>query len=269
MLSVIRKIVSRLPEGQQARLTRLRRPRLAYLLLQRTTPISRSHGFDRGTPVDRHYIEKFLQENGRYIRGVCLEVTDGTYTRRYGSDISRVDVLDINPANPQANVVGDLRRLQSVEDETYDCFILTQVLQYIDDVDAAVREVARILKPGGSVLVTLPSLHAMEAGHPHYWKFSTHSAKYLFGKYFPADHLEVRGWGNVATGVAAWVGMAREDLPRRHLEEHDPRYPCTITVRATKPARAVAASPAQGELIGRSVSVALGALGACTGVAAF
>lgn len=236
-MKVIRNIIAKLPESQKTRLARIRRPKFAYLLRQRTAPISGCHGFDRGTPIDRHYIAAFLGENRRLIRGVCLEVTDAGYTRQFGQDVERVDVLDINPDNKQANIICDLRRLDRIADDTYDCFILTQVLQYIDDLDAAVREVYRVLRPGGTALVTLPSLHAMEANHPHYWKFSTHSARYVFGKYFPADHMDVRGWGNAATGVAAWVGLAKEDLRRVHLQQHDPRYVCTITLCATKPMR--------------------------------
>jgi SAM-dependent methyltransferase len=241
MLGMLQKIVSRLPESGRLRLRRLRRPRVAYFLRAQDQPISDSFGYDRGTPVDRHHVEQFLSENSRYIRGVCLEVTDSGYTRRFGGGVERADVLDINRNNPKANVFGDLRRLEAVPDESYDCFILTQVLHYIDDVHAAAREAARVLRPGGSLLVTLPAVHAMEERFPHFWKFSTASARYLFGRHFPEEHLEVRGWGNVVTGIAIWVGLAQQDLPRRLLNRHDPRFATTITVRATKPARAAAA----------------------------
>jgi SAM-dependent methyltransferase len=232
--ALIRRVVSRFPERLRQRLARLRQPRLAYLILARTQPLSRSYGTDRGSPVDRYYIEHFLEENRRYIRGACLEVLDGGYTSRYGSGVTRMDVLDINRSNPHATVYGDLRRLDSVADDSYDCFIITQVFQYIDDVEAAVHETARILRPGGTALVSLPTLCKLEPRHPQYWRFTPLSAKYLFGKYFHEDHLEIRAWGNVLTGLAVWVGLAQEDLRKKHLEQHDPEFPCTITVRATK-----------------------------------
>lgn len=241
MRNLIRGIVARLPESGKMRLTRVRRPKMAYLLRQPDAPISDCLGMDRGTPVDRHFIESFLKDSGRYIRGVCLEVMGDEYTRKFGQGVTRADVLDIDRSNPRANVVGDLRHLDCVADDSYDSFICTQVLHYIDDVDAAVREMGRILRPGGSALVTLPTLHVMEGRHPHYWKFSTHSARYLFGKYFREDQLDVRAWGNVMTGVASWVGLAQEDLPKGRLDKHDPRFACTITVRATKAAASGAA----------------------------
>jgi SAM-dependent methyltransferase len=248
MRKQIHRILSCLPESLRMRLARMRRPKALFFLLQGSYPISKSYGFDRGQPVDRYFIEGFLKENSRYIRGTCMEVMDSAYVEQFGHHVTRVDVLDIDPDNPKATIHGDLRRLEAVPDDTYDCFIVTQVFHYIDDVEAAVRETARILKPGGTALVTLPSLHEMEPERPHYWKFSASSARYLFGKYFPEGHLEIRSVGNVMTGIAAWVGLAREDLRTKQLERNDPAYASTVTVRATKPAR-----PAPGEtILGRS-----------------
>src|ERR687894_427089 len=52
--------------------------------LRRLTPISREYGYDRGTPIDRFYIENFLEEHSSSIRGRVLEISENTYTRRFG-----------------------------------------------------------------------------------------------------------------------------------------------------------------------------------------
>ena len=72
---------------------------LAAATLGRTAPlapVSRSYGFDRGLPIDRHYIEDFLRRHGSWpgyaagdIRGAVMEVGDDAYTQRFGGD--RVD----------------------------------------------------------------------------------------------------------------------------------------------------------------------------------
>ena len=52
---------------------RLHRP--AWLgTLRRTTPLSASWGYDRGTPVERYYIENFLDEHRQDICGRMLEI---------------------------------------------------------------------------------------------------------------------------------------------------------------------------------------------------
>jgi arsenite methyltransferase len=48
--------------------------------------------------------------------------------------------------------VGDATKLP-FPDETFDVAVATQVYEYVADVDAAIREVGRVLKPGGRVLV--------------------------------------------------------------------------------------------------------------------
>src|SRR5688572_7108759 len=50
--------------------------------LRRTTPTASDFGFARGGPVDRYYIESFLNKPRARIGGRVLEVGDDTYTRR-------------------------------------------------------------------------------------------------------------------------------------------------------------------------------------------
>ena len=47
-------------------------------------PLSTDFGFSRGTPIDRYYIEQFLQAHSADIRGDTLEVGDDSYSRRFG-----------------------------------------------------------------------------------------------------------------------------------------------------------------------------------------
>ena len=64
---LLEKILERIRPDQRKRLRRLVRP--AWLgTIRRTTPLSERHGYDRGTPVDRYYIERFLEEHRRDIR---------------------------------------------------------------------------------------------------------------------------------------------------------------------------------------------------------
>ena len=50
--------------------------------LRRVTPFSRRFGFDRGLPVDRYYIERFLVAHAHDVRGRVLEIKDNkTFAR--------------------------------------------------------------------------------------------------------------------------------------------------------------------------------------------
>ena len=56
--------------------------------LRSVTPVSREFGFDRGQPVDRYYIERFLAKCADYIRGRALEVGDDATRARSAAQTS-------------------------------------------------------------------------------------------------------------------------------------------------------------------------------------
>lgn len=219
-------------------LRRLFKPAWLYLLSRNLKPLSRNFGSNRGEPIDRYYIEKFLLENSGFIKDICLEVENNVYTKKFGKEnIVQSDILDINFNNPKAVIRGDLRNLKEIPDNKYGCIILTQVLQFIDDYDSAVKECYRILKPGGVLLVTLPFMSRIDGRTGttgDYWRFTTASAKYIFEKYFSSSNIEIKGLGNVLSGMAFWIGMAQEELSQKEFDYDDPDFPVVISVRAIK-----------------------------------
>jgi SAM-dependent methyltransferase len=233
------RLLRRLPADEAAlvrcRLRRLTRPaRLGTL--RRTSPLSHDFGYDRGTPVDRYYIERFLAGHRAEIRGRVLEVKDSAYTERFGTGVTQKDVLDIDPANPVATIVADLGGADEIPEATFDCFILTQTLQLIYDVRSAVAHARRILKPGGVLLVTVPAVSPIvdDDQLTDYWRFTPASSTALFGDVFGRESIRVRAYGNVLTAIAFLSGMAQEELTAQELETHDSRFSMLVSVAAVK-----------------------------------
>ncbi|HVH25115.1 MAG TPA: trifunctional glycosyltransferase/class I SAM-dependent methyltransferase/polysaccharide deacetylase [Vicinamibacterales bacterium] len=206
---------------------------------RRVQPLSQQWGWDRGKPVDRYYIEDFVQKHASDIQGRVLEVRDSVYTRRFGGDtVTGIDVLDIDPANSAATVIADLRQAGGIPSDTYDCIIVTQTLQLIDDVHAAIAELYRILRPGGVLLVTVPSVIRVddEGGiDGDFWRFTEASARRFFAAVFPVEAFEVTAYGNVKSCAAFLYGMATEEVPAADLDHVDSTFPLGIAVRAVKP----------------------------------
>jgi SAM-dependent methyltransferase len=203
----------------------------------RARPLSPIWGFDRGTPVDRYYIERFIDAHRTDIRGRVLEVHDPRYTTGYGSKVERGDVLDIDPNNPRATVVADLSTADHVPANTYDCFILTQTLQFIRDPQSALYHAHRILRPGGVLLATVPAVSRLA---PHYgperdyWRFTPAGCRELLAPVFGRGAVTVQSFGNVRAACAFLLGLAQEELPRRVLEQHDQYFPLIVAVRGVK-----------------------------------
>jgi SAM-dependent methyltransferase len=209
--------------------------------LRRVTPISREFGYDRGLPIDRYYIERFLSAHASDIRGHVLEIADNTYTRRFGGDrVIRSDVLHVMEGDPTATIVGDLTCADHIPSDTFDCAILTQTLQFIYDVPAALRTVRRIVKPGGTVLATVPGITPISRYDMErwgcYWAFTSLSVRRLFEGVFSAEGIGVEPQGNVLAASAFLYGMAAEELEQGQLDARDPDYQVVITVRAVRPA---------------------------------
>jgi SAM-dependent methyltransferase len=225
------------PLRWRRRLRRLRRPaRLGSI--RRTTPLSDHWGRDRGTPIDRYYIERFLAEERRAIHGRVLEVLNADYTERFGAEVERSDVLDIDGSNSSATIIADLASADDVPSETFDCFVLTQTLQYVYDLHSAVGHVHRILRPGGTVLCTVPAVSRIARGTlgTEYWRLTALGCQRLFADAFAGGTVEARTHGNVLTAVAFLIGMAAEELSTYELELVDPFFPLLVTVKATKTA---------------------------------
>ena len=208
--------------------------------LRRTKPISKNWGSERGTPVDRYYISQFLTMHSQDIQGHVLEVGTDRYSRTIGKgQTTKIDVLHVEEERPEVTIVGDLTRRDHLPSETFNCVILTQTLQFIYDVQAAVQNLYRILKPGGIALVTVSGISQIGRYEMdrwgQYWSFTTKSVSRLFETVFPQDAIEVISFGNVLTATAFLYGLASEDLRKKEKDLYDPDYQLVVAIRVTKP----------------------------------
>jgi hypothetical protein len=223
-------------ERLRKRLRRVIRPAWPAAL-RRTKPVSQSWGFDRGTPIDRFFIERFLDAHRTDIRGEVVEIKDSGYTHRFGTAVTRAHVLDIDPANPEATIIADLSAADAVPADRFDCFLLTQTLQFIFDVRLAIFHVHRMLRSGGVLLVTLPVVSRIAPRYgleTEYWRFTTASCRRLFADAFGPDRVTVSAVGNLLACIAFLSGVAIEEVPRRKLRSNDPHFPLLICVRCVK-----------------------------------
>jgi len=229
-----------LPEPLRQRLKQRLAPRdgsVQWGDLRRTEPFSRSFGFDRGLPVDRKYIEAFLEKHANDIGGTVLEVRSSAYTLRYGgSRVTKSEVLDIDATNTAATILVDLNAAQALPSEKFDCIILTQTLQLIYEFRSALKDLHRSLKPRGVLLLTVPGTTKVldEIRDTWYWSFSSSSIQRLLEELFDAEHVQVDAYGNVLTAVAFLEGLAAAELSEAELAFRDPEYEVIVAARGVR-----------------------------------
>jgi SAM-dependent methyltransferase len=206
--------------------------------LRRVTPIDPNWGFERGTPIDRVYVERFIGGHASDIRGRVLEIAAPDYTTRFGSGVERVDVLMAREGNPQATIVADLADAPQIPDETFDCAIVTQTLQFVWDAPAAFTTLHRILAPGGVLLATVPGITKISPPEDEefgeWWHFTARSARRLAEQAFGEGAVEVEAFGNVLAASGFLYGLAASDLRAEELDVRDRLYEVIVGVRAVR-----------------------------------
>jgi SAM-dependent methyltransferase len=206
--------------------------------LRRTTPIDQNWGFERGTPIDRVYVDQFIGERADDIRGRVLEIAAPDYTSKFGRDVNQVDILMASEGHPQATIVGDLADAPHIPDDTFDCAIVTQTLQFVYDIRGAFATLHRILAPGGVLLATVPGITKISPPEDEewgeWWHYTGRSARRLGEEAFGVGNVDVRTYGNVLSAAGFLYGLAASDLRPEELAVSDRLYEVTIGIRAVK-----------------------------------
>ena len=167
-----------------------------------------------------------------------LEIGAPDYTTRFGTAVSRVDVLHAREGNPEATIVGDLTDAPQIPSDAFDCAIVVQTLQYVYDIRPALATLHRILAPGGVLLGTAPGITKISAADDElwgeFWHYTPRSARRLLEEAFGEGTVEVETFGNVLTASAFLYGLAASDLRGEELDAYDELYPVIVAVRAVK-----------------------------------
>lgn len=136
-------------------------------------------------------------------RGRVLDVGCGRMPFR--DDIlatgARYESLDAEARVPCVDHIGDVQDLRAIATATYDTVTCFEVLEHVPHPDRAIGELARILAPGGSLLVTVPHLSRLHEQPHDYYRFTGYGLRALATQ-AGLDVVDVRAHG----GLASFLG---------------------------------------------------------------
>jgi SAM-dependent methyltransferase len=119
------------------------------------------------------------------IRGTVLDLACGqepSYRRildlKNGGKVRLVGI-DYNPAFRPA-IVADLIHSIPIKDATADVVIVSSFLYIVPDPKEFLKEVKRVLKPGGCLLLTAPLVFPYTPEPTDYWRFTEEGLSWLF-----------------------------------------------------------------------------------------
>lgn len=203
--------------------------------LRRLKPFSVSWGCERGTPVDRYYVDRFFEMHKSLITGDVLEIDQSIYTRRYGHDLRMVHSFDIDPRRG-STFVCDLAHCEDLlPSDTYDCVLLPCTLSLLREVTPSLRNALRVVKPGGVILANAAGLGPLDGADRDYWHCSPAGWRELTASVWPGCEITVEGHGNCLAVIAAILGLACEELTPGELDHQDEGFPVVTNIVCRKP----------------------------------
>ncbi len=212
-------------------------------MVQGVDPISSIWGIDRGIPLHRYYLEQYLTAHRADIQGTVLEFQEPLYAPRFApAPIERLDILHIDDSNPNANLIGDLTQANELPSDRFDCIVCTHVLHTIGEVERAVRELHRMLRDNGVLLVGVPGISMDGLVTDELWRFTTGGLRWLLGRAFGEANVDVQGFGNSLTAAAELRGMVIQEFTPAELDHLDARYALEVCGRAVKRTHSVSQS---------------------------
>lgn len=223
-----------------AKITRAKKreenPIISIISQMSIKPVSNQYGLERGTPIDRIYVERFLEKSKKVITGKCLEIAENTYTLKYGRE---VEPFILHVEGWGENVIkGNLETGEGIKEEFFDCVIITQTLMFTYDLKNVAKNIYKMLKTGGTALITVSGIAPISKYDAENWgsyySFHKDAMRKMFEPLFGEKNVKVESYGNVKTAIGILYGLCYEDLQKNDLDVNDELYPVIIAVQAKK-----------------------------------
>lgn len=148
---------------------------------------------------ERKQSNKLLRQWCGGIRGDVLSIgaagdldKEGSRYRDYFGMADRYVTSDIEPVM-DCDLVLDVRKMTEVWGDSYDAVFVSGVLEHVDDCHAAVREIYRVLKSGGTLIVGVPFKQPVHRAPQDFWRFTEYGLRYLLREF---SISEVRAIGD-------------------------------------------------------------------------
>jgi SAM-dependent methyltransferase len=110
----------------------------------------------------------------KYARGKLIDIGCGDmmYRDLFVQQVTQYDTLDIEPRGPDVKFIGSVLNMHMIYDNYYDSALCFDVLEHIPDPPKAVLEILRILKPGGTLMLSVPHLSRLHEEPNDFFRFT-------------------------------------------------------------------------------------------------
>ncbi len=132
----------------------------------------------------------------RYVHGTVLDAGCGHQPYRSSLEqlAERYESIDWQKRFDDQTYQGDVQSMPSVESARYDTVICSEVLEHLPRPADALREIHRVLKPGGRIILSVPYLSRLHEEPHDYYRYTRHGLGHLLhAAGFTVLHLDRTG----------------------------------------------------------------------------
>lgn len=116
---------------------------------------------------------------GGFLDVLVVGAGDDPYRKWFRSARQYVRV-DIEPQPDSTDIVADAHTLP-FRDAQFDCVFASEVFEHLRDPRQFIREAMRTVRPGGSVILTIPFMFHLHADPYDFWRPSRETCATMFG----------------------------------------------------------------------------------------
>ena len=134
--------------------------------------------------ITRRSLEKFLAKHATEERVLDIGSGGSSYPRFFPNRLA----IDIDPAR-KPDIVGDAHALP-FPDAEFGVIVCTEVLEHLKDPRLAISEMSRVLKKGGTLILTTRFVYPIHDSPHDYWRFTKYGLRELFQAWDVVELIE-------------------------------------------------------------------------------
>lgn len=152
----------------------------------------------------------------KYAKGTLIDLGCGylPYKNFLSGKVQKYDSLDLYPRTTDVTYTGDIQDMRMVDENFYDTALCLEVLEHVADPFRACREISRILKSGGNLILSVPHLSRMHDEPHDYYRFTNYGIQVILGQ-AGFTILEIQDRGGLFSFIGHQISTALLSLTWR------------------------------------------------------